>query len=73
MLWSIEEKVHAQPPDVRVEAREETSAAVVANLYKLWQDTLPRIPGKSKLTEAIRYALSRREAFETSSTTGGLK
>lgn len=45
-------------------ARQETSAAVVAELYKLWQDTLPRISGKSKLAEAIRYALSGREAFE---------
>lgn len=64
VLWSIEEKVRGQTPDVRVAARQETSAAVVADLYKLWQDTLPRISGKSKLAEAIRYALSRREAFE---------
>ena len=64
VLWSIEEKVRGQSPEVRVAARQETSAAVVADLYKLWQDTLPRISGKSKLAEAIRYALSRREAFE---------
>ncbi len=64
VLWSIEEKVRGQSPDVRVAARLETSAAVVADLYKLSQDTLPRISGKSKLAEAIRYALSRREAFE---------
>lgn len=63
VLWSIEEKVRGETPDVRVAARQETSAAVVADLYKLWRDTLPRISGKSKLAEAIRYALSRREAF----------
>jgi transposase len=63
-LWSVEEKVRGQSPDVRVAARQEASAAVVADLYKLWQDTLPRISGKSKLAEAIRYALNRREAFE---------
>lgn len=63
-LWSIEEKVRGQRPDVRVAARQEASVAVVADLYTLWQDTLPRISGKSKLAEAIRYALNRREAFE---------
>lgn len=63
-LWSIEEKVRVQSPDVRVAARQEASAAVVADLYKLWQDTLPRISGKSKLAEAVRYTLNRREAFE---------
>jgi len=63
-LWAIEEKVRGQSSDVRVAARQEASAAVVADLYKLWQDTLPRISGKSKLAEAIRYALHRREAFE---------
>ncbi len=36
------------------------SVAVVADLFKLWQDALPRISGKSKLAEAIRYAVSRR-------------
>ncbi len=56
--------MRGQSPDVRVATRQETSAAVVADLYKLWQDTLPRISGKSKLAEAIRYAINRREAFE---------
>ncbi|WP_028749702.1 IS66 family transposase [Rhizobium mesoamericanum] len=64
LLWSIEKKVRGQSPDIRVAARQEASAAVVADLYKLWHDTLPRISGKSKLAEAIRYALNRREAFE---------
>lgn len=63
-LWAIEEKVRGRSPDVRVAARQQASAAIVADLYKLWQDTLPRISGKSKLAEAIRYALNRRGAFE---------
>jgi transposase len=45
-------------------ARQEASALVVADLLKLWHDTLPRISGKSKLADAIRYALARRTAFE---------
>ncbi len=63
-LWSIGEKVRGQSPDVRVAARQEASAAVVADLYKVWHDTLRRISGKSKLAAAIRYVLNRREAFE---------
>jgi hypothetical protein len=35
--------VRGQSPDDRVAARQEASAPVVADLYKLWQDTLPRI------------------------------
>jgi transposase len=42
-------------------ARRDRSAAIVADLFKLWETELPRISGKSKLAEAIRYATSRRE------------
>ncbi|TFV65504.1 hypothetical protein E4K64_39965 [Bradyrhizobium frederickii] len=38
--------------------------AVVADLFDFWQQTLPRISGKSKLAEAIRYAVSRRAIFQ---------
>lgn len=37
---------------------------IVADLFTLWQDALPRISGKSKLAEAIRYAISRRATLE---------
>ena len=47
-------------PDV---SRRDRSAAIVADLFKLWETELPRISGKSKLAEAIRYATSRREAL----------
>lgn len=46
-LWQIEETVRGQDPDVRVAARQRASAAVVAELFALWQQTLPRISGKS--------------------------
>lgn len=49
---------------MRVAARQQASAAAVANLFDLWQQTLRRISGKSKLAEAIRYAVSRRAIFE---------
>jgi len=39
-------------------------AAIVAALFDLWEKELPRLSGKSKLAEAIRYAISRRIALE---------
>ncbi len=36
----------------------------MAALFDLWEKELPRLSGKSKLTEAIRYVTSRRIALE---------
>jgi transposase len=69
-LWEIEERVRGKEPNARVAARQETSVAIVADLFKLWQDALPRISGKSKLAEAIRYAISRRPTLERFLTDG---
>lgn len=51
-------------------ARQAMSAPIVAALFILWQQTLPRISGKSKLAEAIRYTAVRREIFERFLTDG---
>ncbi|MEJ0092073.1 MAG: IS66 family transposase [Methylocella sp.] len=63
-LWEVEENVRGKEPEVRAAARQETAVAIVADLFRLWQDALPRISGKSKLAEAIRYAISRRATLE---------
>lgn len=63
-LWQIEDEVRGQAPEIRVRARQENSATVVAELFDMWEKQLPRISGKSKLAEAIRYALARRVALE---------
>jgi transposase len=63
-LWEVEEEVRGRDPDTRMAARQERSAAIVADLFKLWEAELPRISGKSKLAEAIRYAAARRAALE---------
>jgi hypothetical protein len=47
-----------------MKARQEKSAAIIATLFDLWQKELPRLSGKSKLPEAIRYTTSRRIALE---------
>ena len=63
-LWEIEADIRGQDPETRMKARQEKSAAIVATLFDLWQKELPRLSGKSKLAEAIRYATSRRVALE---------
>ena len=63
-LWNVEENARGKAPAARVAARQETAAAIVADLFELWEKALPRISGKSKLAEAIRYAISRRLTLE---------
>lgn len=63
-LWAAEAAVRGQAPAVRIAARQEKSAAVVAALFALWEKELPKLSGKSKPAEAIRYALGRRAALE---------
>jgi transposase len=63
-LWAVEESIRGQDPDTRCAARQQNSAPIVAELWAFWDKELRRIPGKSKLAEAIRYATSRREALE---------
>ena len=69
-LWEIEETVRGQNTHARVAARQERSATIVRELFTLWQVTLPRVSGKSKLAEALRYAISRRDVFERFLTDG---
>lgn len=63
-LWEIEETVRGQNPPARVAARQKRSAIIVRDLFTLWQATLPRVSGKSKLAEALQYAISHRDVFE---------
>ncbi|MBB4423704.1 hypothetical protein GGD66_002248 [Bradyrhizobium sp. CIR48] len=72
-LWQVEKMARGQGPDTRVAARQQASAAIVADLFDLWQQTLRRISGKSKLAEAIRYAVSRRAIFERFLTDGRIE
>lgn len=72
-LWEIEETVRGQNTHARVAARQERSATIVRDLFTLWQVTLPRVSGKSKLAEALRYAISRRDVFERFLTDGSVE
>ena len=63
-LWKVEDEIRGQDPAIRAAGRQKRSAAIVAELFALWETELRRIPGKSKLAEAIRYAIARRQALE---------
>jgi len=69
-LWKLEADVRGQSLEARAAARQAVSARIVTELFTLWPQTLPRISGKSKLAEAIRYAIARREIFERFLTDG---
>jgi transposase len=63
-LWRVEDEVRGRNAEVRATLRQEKSAALVARLFDLWEKELGKVSGKSKTAEAIRYALTRREALE---------
>ena len=44
--------------------QQERSLAIVHDLFAAWERELPRLSGKSKLAEAIRYAIGRRTVLE---------
>jgi len=72
-LWQVEKAVRGQSPRHSRCRAQQASAAIVADLFDLWQQTLRRISGKSKLAEAIRYAVSRRAIFERFLTDGRIE
>lgn len=63
-LWAVETEVRGQQPDRRAAARRQASAPIINELLALWEKELGRISQKSKLADAIRYALSRRRSLE---------
>jgi hypothetical protein len=69
-IWKLEAEVRGQHPEARAAARQTFSAPIVTEMFTLWQQTLPRISGKSKLADALRYAIARREIFERFLTDG---
>lgn len=63
-LWALEGDIRGKTPDERSAARRQTAAPVIADLFALWEKELPKLSGKSKLVEAIRYAVARRAILE---------
>jgi transposase len=63
-LWAIEDDIRGHGAELRASIRAERSRPIVAELFAMLDRELPRLSGKSKLAEAIRYTLSRRAALE---------
>jgi transposase len=72
-LWRIEDEVRGRDADSRSMLRREKSATIVSGLFDLWEKELGKVSGKSKTAEAIRYALTRREALERFLTDGRIE
>ncbi|QXC52880.1 IS66 family transposase (plasmid) [Agrobacterium salinitolerans] len=72
-LWRIEDEVRGRDADSRSMLRREKSATIVSGLFDLWEKELVKVSGKSKTAEAIRYALTRREALERFLTDGRIE
>ncbi|MCL2649045.1 MAG: IS66 family transposase [Phycisphaerales bacterium] len=65
-LWKVERDVRGKDPDLRLAERcfAGNSKDIVAELFSLWEEALPKALPKSKLREAIEYGLNARKAFE---------
>lgn len=63
-LWAIEEEIRGHGAELRASIRAERARPIVTELFNMLDRELPRLSGKSKLAEIIRYTLSRRAAFE---------
>ncbi len=62
-LYEIEAVIRGQPPDERLRVRQQQSLPLV-EVLRAWLDLqLSRLPGRSRLAEAIRYALGRWSAL----------
>ncbi|WP_063693978.1 IS66 family transposase [Bradyrhizobium stylosanthis] len=58
-LYAVEAQIRGQSPAHRLAARRSISRSLV-DRFRLWIETqLPLLPGRAKLAEAMRYALSR--------------
>lgn len=63
LLFAIEREVTGQPPDERRRVRQAKARPVIDGLALFLDTTLDRIPGRSELAAAIRYARSRWTAL----------
>lgn len=58
-LYAVEKEVRGKSPEERVALRQEKAKPIFDDLEAWLQAQLPKISGKTKLAEAIRYALNR--------------
>jgi len=62
-LYAIEAEIRSRPPDERRQIRQARAGPLLAELHGWLTATLTKIPTKSELAVAIRYALTRWAAL----------
>lgn len=62
-IYGIEREIRGQPPDLRQQIRKARVGPKLDALHRAWLTTLRRVPEKSAIAMAIRYALVRWEAL----------
>lgn len=63
-LYAIEKEIRGSPPEERLAVRREKAKPLFAEL-QVWLDrTLPSLPGRSGLAQAVRYAITRLKRLE---------
>lgn len=62
-LYAIESGIRGASPEVRRAARQERSRPLVEELFTWFEATLARLPARSTMAEAIRYALNHRDGL----------
>ncbi len=62
-LYEIEAAIRAEPADLRKLVRQAQSRTLVEAMKRWIEQEHGRVPGRSKLAEAIRYALNRWDAL----------
>ena len=58
-IYAVEAQVRGQSPAHRLMARRAHTRPLVDSFHRWLQEQLPRLSGRSKLAEAMRYALAR--------------
>ena len=58
-LYAVEKEARGQPPQDRIRLRQERAKPIFDNLEAWLGGQLQKVPGKSELAKAIRYALTR--------------
>ena len=62
-LYAIEASITGKPPDLRRHTRQAEVAPLLSDLRSWLETTLTKVPGRSDVAGAIRYALSRWTAL----------
>jgi len=64
-LYGVEKRIRGCPPEHRAQVRQAEAKPLFEDLERWLAATLPSLPGRSSLAQAIRYALTRMKRMTT--------